>query len=279
LIARAIHDGSDRSDRPLIKVNCAAVPSELFDSEFFGHVKGAFTGAINDRAGRFELADGGTIFLDEVAEIPLNLQSKLLRALQEGQYERVGDEKTRHVNVRLIAATNRDLKAEVENKNFREDLYFRLNVFPVEAVPLRARLEDVALLTAHFINRINKKLNRPEPKLTNANIKQLQSYRWPGNIRELQNVIERAIITSKGSRMQFELPGSRSENMPLELPDEQSAQLPYTESERIARDRENIALALKISGNKISGENGAAEILGIKPTTLASRIKNMNIKA
>ena len=171
------------------------------------------------------------------------------------------------------------MKAEVENRKFREDLYFRLNVFPVEAVPLRARLEDVALLTVHFINRICEKLNRPEPKLTNANIKQLQSYRWPGNIRELQNVIERAIITSKGSRMQFELPGSKPKNMPLELPDEQSAQLPYTENERIARDRENIALALKISGNKISGENGAAEILGIKPTTLASRIKNMNIKA
>lgn len=287
LIARAIHDRSERSDRPLIRVNCAAIPHELFESEFFGHVKGSFTGAIKDRAGRFELADGGTIFLDEVGEIPLNLQSKLLRVLQEGQYERVGDEKTRHVDVRLIAATNRNLKTEVENQRFREDLYFRLNVFPVEAVPLRERLEDIPLLTQHFIHRISKKLNRPEPRLTKANIKQLQSYNWRGNIRELQNVIERAIITSQGNRLQFELPMNMSVNKQASmfiLQESDSTKgaspslLPYTETERLARDRENIILALKMSNNKISGINGAAETLGIKPTTLASRIKNMDIK-
>ena len=285
LIARAIHDRSERRNRPLIRVNCAAIPHELFESEFFGHVKGSFTGAIKDRAGRFELADGGTIFLDEVGEIPLNLQSKLLRVLQEGQYERVGDEKTRHVDVRLIAATNRNLKTEVENQRFREDLYFRLNVFPVEAVPLRERLEDVPLLTEHFISSICKKLNRSEPRLTKANIKQLQSYSWQGNIRELQNVIERAIIISQGNRMTFEVPPNISTNkthfsqalQTSEL-DENASQSLYTETERLSRDRANIILALKASNNKISGSNGAAEMLGIKPTTLASRIKNMNIK-
>jgi len=281
LIARAIHDRSERSDRPLIRVNCAAIPHELFESEFFGHVKGAFTGAIKDRAGRFELADGGTIFLDEVGEIPLMLQSKLLRVLQEGQYERVGEEKTRQVDVRLIAATNRSLKSEVFNKAFREDLYFRLNVFPVEAVPLRERREDIPLLTQHFIGRICRQLNRPEPRLTQANIKQLQSYGWQGNIRELQNVIERAIITSRNGRMQFVLPADElalvttaSTEVSLSI----NQKYPYTESERISRDRENITLALKLANNKISGPAGAAHMLEIKPTTLASRIKKLNIK-
>lgn len=281
LIARAIHDRSERSGRPLIRVNCAAIPHELFESEFFGHVKGAFTGAIKDRAGRFELADGGTIFLDEVGEIPLNLQSKLLRVLQEGQYERVGEEQTRNVDVRLIAATNKNLKIEVENQTFREDLFFRLNVFPVEAVPLRKRLEDIPLLAQHFIIIISKKLNQPEPRLTKADIKQLQSYGWQGNIRELQNVIERAIITSKGNRLQFDLPTdnvatvSKSRTKHL---DEDVLQVPCTETERLAHDRENIVLALTLSNNKISGVNGAAEMLGIKPTTLASRVKNFGIK-
>jgi len=281
LIARAIHHRSERSDRPLIRVNCAAIPHELFESEFFGHIKGSFTGAVKDRAGRFELADGGTIFLDEVGEIPLNLQSKLLRVLQEGQYERVGDEQTRNVDVRLIAATNKNLKTEVENRTFREDLFFRLNVFPVEAVPLRNRIEDIPLLTRHFISIICKKLNQPEPRLSKANIKQLQSYRWQGNIRELQNVIERAIITSTGNRLQFDLPTDNpglTAKAQTSVLDEDVAQLPYSEDERSVRDRENILLALKLSNNKISGANGAAEMLGIKPTTLASRIKNMGIK-
>ncbi len=290
LIARAIHDRSDRCDRPLIRVNCAAIPNELFESEFFGHVKGSFTGAVKDRAGRFELADGGTIFLDEVGEIPLNLQSKLLRVLQEGQYERVGDEKTRRVDVRLIAATNRNLKAEVENNTFREDLYFRLNVFPIEAVPLRERLEDVPLLTQHFIDGICKKLNLSKPRLTKANIKQLQSYRWQGNIRELQNVIERALILSQGGRLEFKLPSVESSiktspvsplksvSASLLLGREGASQeIPYNESERLERDKENILLALELANNKVSGIGGAAEILGIKSTTLASRMKMMGL--
>ncbi|MEA2080464.1 MAG: sigma 54-interacting transcriptional regulator, partial [Pseudomonadota bacterium] len=176
LIACAIHEQSNRNKRPLIRVNCAAIPRELFESEFFGHVKGAFTGAVKDRTGRFELADGGTIFLDEVGEIPLELQSKLLRVLQEGQFERVGEEKTRTVDVRIVAASNRDLKVDIDTRRFREDLFFRLNVFPIEAVPLRDRTDDIQLLATHFINLICSRLNRPEPRLTQGNLKQLQAY-------------------------------------------------------------------------------------------------------
>jgi len=284
LVARAIHEKSDRSERPLIRVNCAAIPAELFESEFFGHVKGSFTGAVKDRAGRFELADGGTIFLDEVGEIPIALQSKLLRVLQEGQYERVGDECTKKVDVRLIAATNRNLHEEVEAGNFREDLYFRLNVFPVNVVPLRERADDIPLLTQHFISLLSRKLNISEPSLTNGSVKQLQGYSWKGNIRELQNVIERAIILSQGGSLKFDLPGNDallSTNLTNEAEpntDNQSSTTPYTENERIARDKENIIRALELCDNKISGAGGAAELLGIKPTTLASRLKNMDIR-
>jgi transcriptional regulator with GAF, ATPase, and Fis domain len=280
LIACAIHERSERSDRPLIRVNCAAVPRELFESEFFGHVKGAFTGAVKDRAGRFELADGGTIFLDEVGEIPLELQSKLLRVLQEGQFEKIGEEKTRKIDVRVIAATNRDLKSDVEAQRFREDLFFRLNVFPIEAVSLRRRIEDIPLLAEHFIRAICAKLNRPEPRLTQANVRQLQAYQWSGNVRELQNVIERALIVSKGSRLQFDLPtgdkisGTDSTET---LAVEPSLGLPYSETERLARDRANIVAALRLTNGRISGVEGAAELLGIKPTTLASRIKTLGI--
>ncbi len=285
LVARAIHERSDRSKRPLIRVNCAAIPAELFESEFFGHVKGSFTGAVKDRAGRFELADGGTIFLDEVGEIPLALQSKLLRVLQEGQYERVGDERTKKVDVRLIAATNRNLQEEVEAGNFREDLYFRLNVFPVNVVPLRERVDDIPLLTRHFVSMLSRKLNMPEPRLTNGTVKQLQSYSWKGNIRELQNVIERAIILSQGGSLRVDLPNSDVSPVVMSNTesgngnnggDSQSA--PYTENERIARDKANIIQALDLCDNKISGAGGAAELLGIKPTTLASRLKNMDIR-
>jgi len=276
LIARAIHERSGRQERPLIRVNCAAIPRELFESEFFGHVKGAFTGAFKDRIGRFELADGGTIFLDEVGEIPLELQSKLLRVLQEGQIERVGEEKTRNINVRIIAATNRNLKADAEAKLFREDLYFRLNVFPIEAVPLRSRLSDIPLLAAHFIANLCTRNNREEPRLTQANVKQLQAYRWPGNIRELQNVIERAIIISRDSRLRFDLPTDVKQESSIE--DEQDQVFPYAEEERLKRDRDNILRALKIAGGKVSGKEGAATILGIKPTTLASRMIALKIE-
>jgi len=285
LIARAIHERSDRHERPLIRVNCAAIPRELFESEFFGHVKGAYTGAIKDRTGRFELADGGTIFLDEVGEIPLELQSKLLRVLQEGQIERVGEEKTRNINVRVIAATNRDLKADTQAKLFREDLYFRLNVFPVEVVPLRSRKSDIPLLAAHFISLVCKRLNRAEPRLTQANVKQLQAYQWPGNIRELQNVIERAIIISRDGRLQFDLPRMDGEPESQDLAtdslttgSDDNQPFPYTEEERLQRDRINILAALKVTGGKISGKEGAAELLGIKPTTLASRMNALGIE-
>ena len=281
LIARAIHERSERYARPLIRVNCAAIPRELFESEFFGHVRGAFTGAIKDRTGRFELADGGTIFLDEVGEIPLELQSKLLRVLQEGQIERVGEERTRNINVRVIAATNRDLKADAAAKLFREDLYFRLNVFPVEVVPLRSRISDIPLLAAHFISLVCKRLNRSEARLTLANVKQLQGYHWPGNIRELQNVIERAIIISKDGRLRFDLAGAGGgaeiDTIDLAAGDDDAPALPFTEKERIERDRANISAALTLSGGKISGREGAAELLGIKPTTLVSRMKSLEI--
>ena len=279
LIARAIHEHSERYARPLIRVNCAAIPRELFESEFFGHVRGAFTGAIKNRTGRFELADGGTIFLDEVGEIPLELQSKLLRVLQEGQIERVGEERTRNINVRVIAATNRDLKADAAAKLFREDLYFRLNVFPVEVVPLRSRISDIPLLAAHFISLVCKRLNRSEARLTLANVKQLQGYHWPGNIRELQNVIERAVIISKDGRLRFDLAGAGAEIDTIDLAggDDDAPALPFTEKERIERDRANISAALKLSGGKISGREGAAELLGIKPTTLVSRMKSLEI--
>lgn len=288
LIARAIHQRSDRSERPLIKVNCAAIPHELFESEFFGHQKGAFTGAIKERIGRFELADGGTIFLDEVGEIPLDLQSKLLRVLQEGQLERVGESQTRNVDVRIIAATNRDLKIEVEENRFREDLYFRLNVFPIEAVPLRKRSDDIPLLAQHFITSTSRKLNRPAPKLSLANVKQLQAYRWPGNIRELQNVIERAIIICQNNKLSFDLPNSTADNLIANAATQSEKEVTmtrnklsepqaYSEDERLERDRKNIQLALAACKGRISGENGAAQLLGIKPTTLTSRIKKWGI--
>jgi transcriptional regulator with GAF, ATPase, and Fis domain len=280
LIARAIHERSERRERPLIRVNCAAIPRELFESEFFGHVRGAYTGAIKDRTGRFELADGGTIFLDEVGEIPLELQSKLLRVLQEGQIERVGEEKTRNINVRVIAATNRNLKADAEAKLFREDLYFRLNVFPVEVVPLRARASDIPLLAAHFITLACKRQNRAEPRLTLANVKQLQAYQWPGNIRELQNVIERAIIISQAGRLTFDLPAAGAEVDTSFFPalGDDAQALPFNEKERLQRDRSNILAALKMANGKVSGTQGAAELLGIKPTTLVSRMQKLGIK-
>lgn len=210
LIAHEMHKRSDRSLRRMIRVNCASIPRELYESEFFGHIKGAFTGAVKDRAGRFELAHEGTLFLDEVGEIPLGLQSKLLRVLQEGTFERVGDERTRNTDVRIIAATNRDLKREVDEGRFREDLYYRLNVFPIEVPPLRKRKEDIPLLAVHFLELTARKLNHPKPKLSQANMNQLQTYDWPGNVRELQNLIERAVITSQSNKLHFDLPAVKT---------------------------------------------------------------------
>ena len=279
LIARAIHDSSARRQRPLIRVNCAAVPRELFESEFFGHAKGAFTGALSERVGRFELADGGTLFLDEVAEIPLELQSKLLRVLQEQQFERVGENHTRQVSVRVIAATNRDLRQAVRDGSFREDLYFRLNVFPVESVPLRQRLDDVPLLAQHFIGRACRTLNRPEPSLRLADIQRLQAYPWPGNIRELENVIERAVIISAGGRLRIDLPG-RSPSEPTTQsnePQEENAAI-FTDNQQRQRERGNLLAALRACNGKVFGRDGAASLLGVKPTTLRSRLERFGIE-
>ena len=195
----------------MVRVNCASIPRELYESKFFGHIKGAFTGAVRDRVGRFELANKGTLFLDEIGEIPLDLQSKLLRVLQEGTFERVGDEKTRHVDVRIIAASNRDLKTEVERGNFREDLFYRLNVFPINVPPLRQRKEDTPLLAAYLLRLAAKKFKTDEPRLSKANVLQLTNYDWPGNVRELQNIIERSVIISQKGILKFDLPKTKTE--------------------------------------------------------------------
>ncbi|MFT5676564.1 MAG: transcriptional regulator with GAF, ATPase, and Fis domain, partial [Paraglaciecola sp.] len=275
LIARAIHEVSTRKARPLIRVNCAAIPTELFESEFFGHVKGAFSGAISDRAGRFELADGATIFLDEVGEIPVQLQSKLLRVLQEQQFERVGDSKTCYVDVRVIAATNQNLKSLVEKGKFREDLYFRLNVFPVESPPLRNRLEDLPTLTKHFIEKICSRSNKERPKVSLAQLEHLKAYHWPGNIRELENIIERQVILSSDNKLYFDFLSSAI-TAPTLVSQVQPAHI-VNEAQKIRLGVSSIELALKQASGKIYGESGAAAILGLKPTTLASRIKKYNI--
>jgi transcriptional regulator with GAF, ATPase, and Fis domain len=276
LVAREIHRRSKRVTKPLIKVNCAAVPRELYESEFFGHTKGSFTGALRDRAGRFELADGGTLFLDEIGEIPLELQAKLLRVLQEGELERVGDDRTRKVNVRVVAATNRNLKSEVDTGRFRQDLYYRLSVFPVELPPLRARAEDIPLLADHFLELSARKMGRSKPKLTLANVRELERYKWPGNVRELQHVIERAMITAHGGRLTIELPDDA--DLKAE-PADASAGVTriMTDAELRKLEADNIGAALKATGDKVYGPDGAARLLGVKPTTLASRLKALGL--
>jgi len=277
LIARAIHEASERRDRPLIRVNCAAIPRELFESEFFGHVKGAFTGALRDRVGRFELADGGTLFLDEVGEIPLELQGKLLRVLQEGHFERVGEERTRSVDVRVIAATNRDLKQEVQRGRFREDLYFRLNVFPIETLPLRERRDDIPLLAQHFLSDETSE-RKQGLRLSESDARRLARYDWPGNVRELQNVIERAVILSHNGRLRIDLP-DQAAHAPISVREaaKEASGAVLTDDEVRSFERSNIVAALKACGGKVFGRGGAAELLDMKPTTLASRIKALKI--
>ena len=277
LISRAVHNLSSRKDQPLIRVNCASIPRELFESEFFGHVKGAFTGALRHRAGRFELADRGTLFLDEVGEIPLEMQSKLLRVLQEGELERIGDERTREVDVRIIAATNRDLRREAEKGRFRQDLYYRLNVFPIEVPPLRQRVEDIPLLAAFFLKQAARELKRPEPRLTEAGARQLQGYDWPGNVRELRNVIERAVILWRSGELRFDLPGGGAAAPAPAAPAPSSGSGVVTEAEMRQRERDNLIAALESAGWQVYGSGGAAELLGVKPSTLASRMKKMGI--
>jgi len=274
LIARALHDRSGRAHRALVKVNCASIPRDLFESEFFGHTKGSFTGAVRDRVGRFQLADGGTLFLDEVAEIPLELQSKLLRVLQEGEFERVGEDRTRHVSVRVIAATNRDLEQEVEAGRFRHDLYFRLGVFPLKVPPLRDRLEDIPILAASFLAQSAKRIHCPVPVLTRSNVDDLTRYAWPGNIRELQNVIERAVILAGGGPLRFSL----RESNDLATAGSKTTPSVSTRAQLLELERTSIVKALERSGGKIYGPGGAAEILGMRPTTLTSKIAALQIK-
>jgi transcriptional regulator with GAF, ATPase, and Fis domain len=280
LVAREIHRRSRRQAKPLIRVNCASIPKELYESEFFGHARGAFTGAIKDRAGRFETAEGGTIFLDEIGEVPLELQSKLLRVLQEKRYERVGEDRTRLADVRVVGATNRDLKKEVAAGRFREDLYYRLNVFPIQVPALRERADDIVPLARHFIELSVKELRCPKPRLTRAGIAKLQSYDWPGNIRELRNVIERAVIISRGGALDFDLPVTDLPTAPSCLAREPDGPEPefFTEPEMHQRERENLLVILQKTDWKIKGADGAAELLGVRPTTLLSRMKKMGLK-
>ncbi len=276
LIAGAIHEGSGRAPRTMVRVNCASIPNELFESEFFGHVRGAFTGAVRDRIGRFALADGGTLFLDEVGEIPLPLQGKLLRVLQEGSFERVGESQTHKVDVRVIAATNRDLKAEAEAGRFRLDLYYRLSVFPIAVPPLRDRRGDVPQLASVFLKRAEQRLGSRLLHLTQMDMEQLVAYDWPGNVRELQNAIERAAILAgpKGrARVELGTPAGR-EVATRSQPAEGRV---LTEAEIDALIRRNTAAALAACDGRIYGDSGAASMLGLKPSTLRSRIKKLGL--
>jgi len=278
LVARAIHGHSARNRRALIKLNCSAVPEGLFESEFFGHVRGSFTGALKDKPGRFELADGGTLFLDEIGEVPLQMQAKLLRVLQEQELERIGDTHTRRVNVRLIAATNRDLTKEVEAGRFRLDLFYRLLVFPIEVPPLRDRREDIAPLAAHFIEQSTQRMNRPEAQVTKAALDQLTSYDWPGNIRQLQNVIERSIILWQEGPLNFDLPISQARQDSCNEVEPSAKPTLLTRDEFRRQQRDAILDALKQTNGKVSGPGGAAELLGMKPSTLGSRISSLGLK-
>ena len=279
LVAHAIHVQSPRADGPLVKVNCASIPKELFESEFFGHIKGAFTGAYRDRIGRFQLADGGTLFLDEVGEIPMELQGKLLRVLQESEFERVGDDLTRSVDVRVVAATNKNLEQLIVDGNFREDLFYRLSVFPVDVPPLRERGEDIAQLAQHFLVQTCKNFGREELTLTQAQDANLRAYGWPGNIRELKNVIERAVILSTGKvlRLDLSMPGLKADIDDI-MGVAMSNNEVLTEKEVREFQRNNILKALEQANWKVSGAAGAAEALGVRPTTLADRIRTLKIR-
>ena len=280
LIARAIHGASRRRDKPLIKVNCAAIPATLIESEFFGHEQGAFTGATKKRDGRFALAHGGTIFLDEVGELPLDLQSKLLRVLQEGEFEPVGSSQTRKVDVRVITATNRDLEKSAREGQFREDLYYRLNVFPIQVPPLRERRADIGILATAFAQKFAQRMGRTLEPLSDDCLRRLQAYNWPGNVRELQNIIERAVITARDGRLNLDRALPESVNaMPAALgSDGETSKRVRTAKELEELERQNIIAALESADWKIAGENGAAKLLGVKPTTLSSRMKALGIE-
>ncbi|MCR9259658.1 MAG: sigma 54-interacting transcriptional regulator [Pseudomonadaceae bacterium] len=275
-IARAIHDQSPRADAPMVKVNCASIPSELFESEFFGHVKGAFTGAHRDRVGRLQLADGGTLFLDEVGEIPISQQGKLLRALQEHEFERIGDDKTIKVDVRIVAATNRNLAKEIDAGRFREDLYYRLSVFPIDVPPLRARKEDLPQLAQYFVTTAGEELGREQLPITKQHLAMLEAHDWPGNIRELKNVIERALILSTGSRLRLDrvlTPEAPKKSKQVKQDSEF-----LTEEEFRALEKANLLAALTAAEWRVSGEGGVAELMGLKASTVSYRMKTFGIE-
>jgi PAS domain S-box-containing protein len=279
LVARAIHNHSSRKDKPLIKVNCASIPENLIESEFFGHTRGAFTGATEQREGRFALADGGTIFLDEIGDLPTPLQSKLLRVLQEGEFEPVGSSHTKKVDCRVIAATNRDLKKMIREGGFRADLYYRLNVFPIFVPSLKERENDVLLLADFFVQRYSQSIGRMIKPLTEADKTHLKSYKWPGNVRELQNVIERAVITSTDGTLNLISLLSGYEHITGNINFTSSFEIEVlTEKELKEIERKNMIQALNFTGWRISGESGAASLIGIPPSTFSSRMKNLGIQ-
>lgn len=280
LVARAVHRASRRSERPLITVNCAAIPASLIESEFFGHEPGAFTGATKKREGRFALADKGTIFLDEIGELPLDLQAKLLRVLQEGEFEPVGSSRTKKVNVRVLAATNRNLQKAIQEGRFREDLFYRLHVFPLRLPSLRERGDDVVLLASAFVQRFANGMGRTIAPLSSDSVRRLTSYQWPGNVRELHNVIERAVITAIDGKLNLDRALPQAPSVPSG-PEPAKAIRPgviHTAKELEAMERDNILRALDATKWTVSGEKGAAKLLGRNPSTLASRMKALNIQ-
>ena len=266
LVARSVHALSPRHSKTFVKLNCAAVPSGLLESELFGHEKGAFTGAVSQKVGRIELADKGTLFLDEIGELPPELQPKLLRVLQDREFERLGGVRTLHVDVRIIAATNRDLQKEVSEKRFREDLFYRLNVFPIELPPLRHRREDIPMLVEHFAAKHAKRMGRPLYTIPEETMAVLKAWNWPGNIRELENMIERMVILSKGRVLA---------GPPAELRDMRDS----AESNLTEMEREHIIRVLRETNGVLSGLDGAATRLGVKRTTLQSMLKRFGIDA
>jgi transcriptional regulator with GAF, ATPase, and Fis domain len=272
LIARAIHNNSPRKNRLMVKVNCATLPVNLIESELFGHERGSFTGATERRIGKFELANNGTLFLDEIGDLPLELQAKLLRVLQEKEVERIGGKNPIKVDVRIIAATNRNLDMETAEGRFRSDLYYRLNIFPINLPPLRSRIEDIPLLTAHFIQRFSKKMGKQIDKISNSELQELLRYSWPGNIRELEHLIERSVLLATGDTiMNISLPSSRQQEA------NQLSQAYFCLKTIDENERDHILNMLKYCKGKITGEGGAAQKLGVPNSTLSSKMKRLHI--
>ena len=269
LVARAIHNLSSRRDRPYVRMNCAAIPSGLLESEMFGHERGAFTGALMQRKGRFELADKGTLFLDEIGDISLELQPKLLRAVQEQEFERLGSASTIHVNVRMIAATHRDLRAMIQDEKFREDLFYRFNVFPIEIPPLRERREDIPLLVNYFVSKLCRRMQKQITSISRQAMEMLSNCPWKGNVRELANLIERAVIITRGEELQVPL---------AMLPSCSDVVVPVSSLSSFRQAESNVIIdALRAAAGRIAGRGGAAERLGLKRTTLQNKIRRLCI--